>query len=471
MNTHTSKQTIFWYDLETFGLDSRYDRIAQFAGQRTDLNLNPIGEPTVLYCKLSDDYLPDPLSCTITGITPQEVNKKGMCESEFIARINAEFSKPSTVVAGFNNIRFDDEFIRNALYRNFFDPYQREWKNNCSRWDIIDLVRAAYDLRPEGITWPPRKETTGNPTFRLTSLTEANNISQEGAHDALVDVRATIEIARLIKNKQPKLYDYYFSLRAKSQVKRVVPTPFGQPVLFTSAMFSKNEGCSRLITPITHMKSNANAIICFDLSKDTAPLLRANEKTLLKTEGVFTLAINKCPFVSPLSVLTDQLAVKLGIDKDLAMFRHQQIASHPKLLLIARNVEDTFEGVDDVDFQLYDRFFADADQKRFSLIREAEPKEKLSLHLDFEDTRIPTMLFRHVARNWEEVLTEEQLLRWRSFCAERTLNPPGAVKMNWNFFKRKIEERLASTETPAQEKLVLADLKQYGEELEKRIFF
>jgi exodeoxyribonuclease-1 len=170
-------------------------------------------------------------------------------------------------------------------------------------------------------------------------------------------------------------------------------------------------------------------------------------------------------------VLTDQLAVKLGIDKDLALFRHQQIASHPKLLLIARNVEDTFEGVDDVDFQLYDRFFGDADQKRFALIREAEPKEKLSLHLDFEDTRIPTMLFRYVARNWEEVLTEEQLRKWRSFCAERTLNPPGNIKMNWNFFKRKIEERLASTETPAQEKRVLADLKQYGEELERRIFF
>ncbi len=287
----------------------------------------------------------------------------------------------------------------------------------------------------------------------------------------MVDVKATIEIARLIKEKQPKLYDYYFSLRSKSQVKRVVSTPFGQPVLYTSAMFSKNEGCSRLITPITHMKSNANAIICFDLSRDTAPLLHATEETLLKTDGVFTLAINKCPFVSPLSVLSDKLAVKLGLDKDLALFRHQQILNHPNLLLIARNVEDTFLGVDDVDFQLYDRFFGDADQKRFSLIREAAPKEKLSLHLEWEDTRIPTMLFRHVARNWQEALTEEQLRKWRSFCAERTLNPPGTIKMNWNFFKRKIEERLASTETLAQEKLVLADLKTYAEDLEKRIFF
>jgi len=470
MSYHAKQTTIFWYDLETFGLDSRYDRIAQFAGQRTDLDLNPIGEPVVLYAKLSDDYLPDPLSCTITGITPQEVNRKGLCESELIERINAEFSKPNTVVAGFNNIRFDDEFIRNALYRNFLDPYKREWDNNCSRWDIIDLVRAAYDLRPEGIKWPPRKEETGNPTFRLTALTEANDIEQVGAHDALVDVVATISIARLIKEKQPKLYDYYFALRAKSQVKKIVGTPFGEPVLYTAAFFSKNEGCSRLITPITHMRNNPNAVICFDLSRDIAPLLQATEENLLKVDGVFTLAINKCPFVSPLSVLTDQLAIKLGLDKKLALFRHQQIINEPKLLLLARNYEDSFEGVDDVDFQLYDRFFGDADQKRFALIRAAQPKEKLSLNLDFEDTRIPTMLFRHVGRNWSEVFTEEQRRKWRSYCANRTLNPPGQVKMNWTFFNRKIEEKLASTDVSAEEKRVLADLKAYSQELEQRIF-
>ncbi|MDD3058412.1 MAG: exodeoxyribonuclease I, partial [Sphaerochaeta sp.] len=186
--------------------------------------------------------------------------------------------------------------------------------------------------------------------------------------------------------------------------------------------------------------------------------------------GVFTLAINKCPFVSPLSVLTDQLAIKLGLDKKLALFRHQQIINEPKLLLLARNYEDSFEGVDDVDFQLYDRFFGDADQKRFALIRAAQPKEKLSLNLDFEDTRIPTMLFRHVGRNWSEVFTEEQRRKWRSYCANRTLNPPGQVKMNWTFFNRKIEEKLASTDVSAEEKRVLADLKAYSQELEKRIF-
>ncbi|MDD4574544.1 MAG: exodeoxyribonuclease I [Sphaerochaeta sp.] len=470
MNQHYRKGTIFWYDLETFGLDSRHDRIAQFAGQRTDYDLNPIGEPIVLYNKMSDDYLPDPLSCLITGITPQEVNEKGMCESDMIERINNEFATPNTVVAGFNNIRFDDEFIRNALYRNFMDPYRREWENNCSRWDIIDLVRAAYDLRPEGFTWPPRKEETGNPTFKLTALTEANNIPQEGAHDALVDVKATIAIARLLKKSQPKLYSYYFNLRNKAKVKALVETPFGPPVLYTASFFSNKEGCSRLIAPITHLKENPNSILCFDLSKDTTPLFQATSENIFKVDGVFTLAVNKCPFVSPASVLTDKLAIKLGLDKQAALLRHQQIINHTNLLLVGREITDTFESVKDVDFQLYDGFFPNEDQKRFNLIRKADPKDKLKLNLDFEDERCPQMLFRHVARNWSEVLNDSQMAKWKSFCANRTLNPPGTIKINWNFFKRKVEENLASTSVSAEDKLVLAKLKEYGQDLEKRIF-
>ena len=470
MSKQSIQPTIFWYDIETFGLDSRWDRICQFAGQRTDMDLRPIGEPIVFFVRLSDDYLPDPLSCTITSITPQMVNKSGMSEAEAIKRINAEFSRPNTTVAGFNNIRFDDEFIRNALYRNFHDPYRREWDYGNSRWDIIDLVRATYDLRPEGIVWPPAKEKTGNPTFRLTALTEANNIDQEGAHDALVDVRATIAIARLIKEKQPKLYDYAFGLRSKVRVKQIAKAPFGAPVLYTTPIFTKNQGCSRLVTPITHLKGNPNAIICFDLSKDITPLLAADANELLKVDGVVLLSINKCPFISPLSVLTDELAVKLDVDKKSALMRHEALIKHPELLLKARAIDEQYEGTDDVDFMLYDGFFSDADQRRFEIVRNTDPKEKLSLNLPFEDKRVKDLLFRQVGRNWPEVLDSAQAARWKSFCANRLLNPPGSIKMNLSFYTRKIEERLESVETEAGEKKILADLKVYGEELEKRIF-
>ena len=232
-----------------------------------------------------------------------------MREAEAIKRINSEFSKP-TPPSPVHNIRFDDEFIRNALYRNFYDPYRREWEGGNSRWDIIDLVRATYDLRPEGIVWPPAKEETGNPTFRLTALTEANNIDQEGAHDALVDVRATIALARLIKEKQPKLYDYAYALRTTARVKQIAKAPFGDPVLYTTPIFTKNQGCTRLVTPITHLRGNANAIICFDLSKDIMPLLACEADTLLKVDGAVIISITG-PLTSHQRT-TDELAVKLG---------------------------------------------------------------------------------------------------------------------------------------------------------------
>lgn len=468
-NRGMNKPTILWYDLETFGLDSRGDRIAQFAAIRTDLDLQQVEEPIVLYCKLSDDYLPDPLSCLVTGITPQEVNEKGVVEAEFIQAINTEFSRPNTTVAGFNSIRFDDEFIRNTLYRNFFDPYRREWDNKNSRWDIIDLVRAAHDLRPEGIQWPPRSEVN-RPVFRLTALTEANKIEQVGAHDALVDVRATIAIAKLIKEKQPKLYEYYYDLRSKNEVKKIIKTPFGPPVLYTNPLFSSEAGTSRLVLPITHLKINPNAVLCFDLNAEVEPLLTASEETLMKTPGVFSISINKCPFVSPLSVLTDELAKKLGIDKERALANAKYIATHTKLLATIHKIRDSFDQVDDVDYQLYDSFFSARDLQVFEKLRTAEPKEKMSFLNQVQDSRFSTLLFRQVGRNWPEAFTEEESKRWLNHCANRTLNPPGEGKMTWKFFNRSIDEKLESMDTTPQEKQVLAALKEYGASLEAKLF-
>ena len=208
-----SRQTLYWYDYETFGIDPRRDRPVQFAGIRTDREFNPIGDPLVLYCKPTNDTLPQPEACLVTGITPAKALSEGLCEAEFIAKIDHEFTQPNTCVIGYNNIRFDDEITRNTLYRNFFDPYAREWQRGNSRWDLIDMVRLASALRPSGIEWPVKDN--GMPTFRLDQLTLANGIEHSEAHDALADVLATIAMAKLVKTKQPKLYEFVFRNRGK----------------------------------------------------------------------------------------------------------------------------------------------------------------------------------------------------------------------------------------------------------------
>ena len=234
--------TLYWHDYETFGVNPRWDRPAQFAGIRTDEDLNEIGEPMELFCKPVRDILPDPVSCLITGITPQIAEAKGIFEPEFIARINAEFSVPGTCGVGYNSLRFDDEVTRHTLYRNFYDPYVREWRDGNSRWDIIDLSRMTYALRPAGIEWPRHED--GRVSFKLEQLAAANGLGHESAHDALSDVRATIEWARLLKEKQPRLFGWLYKLRDKRQADDQLDLIQRTLVLHSSGMYPPETGCT-----------------------------------------------------------------------------------------------------------------------------------------------------------------------------------------------------------------------------------
>ena len=157
-------ETFFWHDYETFGTDPKRDRPVQFAGVRTDAELNIIEEPVMLYCAPSDDIVPNPEACLITGITPQHALEEGVCEAQFIRRIHDELSRPGTCGVGYNSIRFDDEVTRYTLYSNFYDPYAREWQNGCSRWDIMDMLRLTRALRPDGIVWPTYED--GSPGLK-----------------------------------------------------------------------------------------------------------------------------------------------------------------------------------------------------------------------------------------------------------------------------------------------------------------
>ncbi len=271
-------QTFYWHDYETFGTDPSRDRPVQFAGLRTDADLNVIGEPLVIFAKPAPDQLPHPEACLITGITPQQALKEGVTEAEFIARIHAELAVPNTCGVGYNSLRFDDEVTRYTLYRNFYDAYEREWKNGNSRWDIIDMVRTAYALRPDGINWPRRED--GLPDFRLESLTAANGIAHEAAHDALSDVYATIAMARLIREKQPKLYDYVLNHRSKQAVLAQIDMAAVKPLLHVSGMFGGANSNIGLIVPLAPHPGNKNKIIAFDLSKNPQVLFDLSPQRL-----------------------------------------------------------------------------------------------------------------------------------------------------------------------------------------------
>jgi len=476
-------QTIFWHDYETFGIDTKKDKPSQFAGVRTDLDLNIVGSPLTIYCKPSEDFLPSPDACLVTGITPQVALQEGINEAEFAQAIHNVFSAPGTCVAGYNSIRFDDEVSRNLFYRNFYDPYEREWKNGNSRWDIIDVVRLTYALRPDGINWPLGEDE--QPTFRLEKLSAANNIVHESAHDAMSDVYATIGVAKLIKSKQPQLFDYVFSLRNKQSLLKLIEVETHKPLFHVSSKYPVSLGCGALVAPLFQHPKNKNGFVVFDLRQDPKLLLQLSvdeikqrlytaTKDLKEGEvrpALKTIHINKCPMIVPASMLkTIPLERKEAWQLDInVMQQHLQwLRNNPQVIAKLISVFDVSykeQTTLDPDLMIYSGgFFSQHDKAAMNKIRASNEQELAENEFIFQDSRLEEMLFRYKARNYPETLTEEEHGKWEQHCAGRIMSADSEY-MNVQQFSNRLVELSQNTELTAHDQAVLQDLQYYAESI------
>ncbi len=421
-------QTFFFYDLETSGLSSRYQRIMQFAGQRTDEDLNPIGEPIDVLVRLSEDILPEPQAVLITGTTPQKTLEEGISEPELCKMLTQEIFTPGTITVGFNNVRFDDEFIRHTLWRNFYDPYEWAWSDKRSRWDVLDLVRMTRALRSKGINWPVDDE--GAPTNRLELLSKVNNLTHLHAHDALSDVEATISITKLIKQKQPKLFDFLLKLRDKKEVAKIANLEDPKPFVYSSGSFGKANDFTTLALPIAP-GSTSGTVLIYDLRYDPSNFAKLSQKEIksklfasweerkkedFQAIPVKELAYNKCPAVAPLGVLDDSAWKKLNLNKS-------EIESNLKNL--SRDLTDKISAAfaekepypksSDVEGRLYDSFINDRDKIRIEAIRNANEKDLVDFHPEFADERMDELLLRYKARNFPKSLSSDEQSTWEKY--------------------------------------------------------
>ncbi|MBC7445310.1 MAG: exodeoxyribonuclease I, partial [Polaromonas sp.] len=444
--------TFVWHDYETFGLDTRRDRPAQFAGIRTDAELNEIGEPLMIYCQPANDYLPDPASCLLTGITPQHCLQQGLAEYAFAAQIEQMLAQPGTIGVGYNTIRFDDEVTRHLFWRNLIEPYGREWQNDCGRWDLLDVVRMVYALRPGDLSWPVKPD--GKPSFKLEDLARANGLVHEAAHDALSDVRATIALARLIRSVRPKLFDFCLGLHKKSRVAAELGLPASlvdcRPFLHVSGMFSPERGCLAIMYPLASHPGNKNEVLAWDLAHDPSelPLLdvaslrqRLFSKSADLPEGLRRLPIksvhlNKSPMVvRNLDTLTPELAARWGIDKRQAL-AHAAIARDlPDMSALWPEVfKRAAEPAPDVDEALYAGFLDTADRRRLDRLRGLPAAEMAHSRTGFDDERLPELVFRYRARNFPQTLSDEENQRWQAHRAARLLDGAGGARAIDTFF-------------------------------------
>jgi len=437
-------KTFFFYDLETSGLSGRDDRVMQFAGIRTDMNLEQVGESVNVLVKLNDDTLPSPDAIMVTGITPQQTQADGYTEAEFAKMLTEEIFTPDTTVVGFNNIRFDDEFIRHVLWRNFYDPYEWSWQDGRSRWDLLDVVRMTRALRPDGITWPV--DDKGQPTNRLELLASSNELTHTKAHDALSDVEALIGVTKLIRDKQPQLYEYLLKLRDKNEVKKLVNLDVKQPFVYVSGRLDAEFNKATVAFPLTAGK-NGNVVV-YDLRYDPTPFLTMDANDLAKklyatweerqTEGfeklpVKELQYNRAPAVAPLGVLAQSDGWQnIGLTEDIITKHRAILLSAPAF---AENIRSLFENKaeykksSDAEAQLYDSFLPDVDKIRIESVRNATQKELADFHPNFTDERLPSLLLHYKARNFPRSLAEDESIAWEQWRAARiSASMPDFVK-------------------------------------------
>lgn len=412
--------TFFFYDYETFGLNPALERPAQFSGIRTNLNLDIISEPKTFFCKISYDYLPNPESVLIHGITPQKANYFGISEAEFSKKIYDLFRIPNTCIIGYNNINFDDEFTRNIFYRNFFDPYSWSWENGNSRWDVLKIIKACYAIRPHGILWPKYKD--GSPDFRLKKLTKANNIKHINPHDSMSDVYATIAIMKLIKKKQPKLLNYLFKYYKKDKILSLLKINYNNPIVYISNLYKKNTFFN-FVFPLFQIPENKNIFITIDLNFNLEKYITLEEKDLYKkfslNQVIKYIYINKCPVLIPFNKFSQNDLVTFKIKKNFYFnnifllknnydFRTKIIKIYSKLKKINYN--------NNVDTQLYKSFFSYNDKRKIQFIQNISPNKLKKIQFSFEDKRIKILLFRYRARNFLETLKISEKNRWNKFC-------------------------------------------------------
>ena len=476
--------SFLFYDLETFGQDPGRTRIAQFAAQRTSVTLDPIGPPETFFIQPADDLLPSPYASIITGITPQQALDEGINEADAFGRIAQSLEHAGTCTVGYNSLRFDDEFIRYGLYRNFHDPYAREWQNGNSRWDVLDLMRLAYALLPEGMEWPTRAD--GTPSFRLEDLAAANAVRDGLAHEALSDVKATIGLAQCLRNSQPKLWHYALQLRNKRLCGDLLPLTCDEPVLHISHRYAATRRCAAPILPIAAHPTIGNRIIVCDLTTDCLALLdltvehiqdclftpRADLPADAPILGLKQIHLAKCPALVRWSHLRPADFDRLAIDKDDAQqrakqLRRHQVVLHDKIQRVFAHAPE--QPLRDADAALYAGFIGTEDRALLPLVRQSHANDLRQFTTKLRDPRLKTLLLRYRARNWGDTLSRSERDQWDTYRRHRLTTDSGLSEYTLTEYRDEIAQLRLAQAPQAQRQSLLDRLTAWGVTLEQSL--
>jgi exodeoxyribonuclease-1 len=456
-------QTFLFYDIETTGLNKSFDQVLHFAAIRTDRALKEL-ERYEIKMKLNPDVIPSPAAMITHHMSLQEI-ANGIDEFAGIKKIHALLNQPDTISLGYNSLRFDDEFLRFSFYRNLLPPYTHQYANQCGRMDLYPMTVMYFLFKNSVLKWPM---IAGKPSLKLAALSTENQLAEGRAHHAMVDVEATLALARLFF-KESEMWNYlagYFN--KESEHARLQDLKNTTALMIDGSIGAeKYYQCPVLFLGMhQHYKNQMlwlrldNEELC-KITSETIPDVRVIHKKL--AEPGFIL-----PFKERfLSHLTAER-------KALADANKKWLEQHPTIFseLIAYHTDYQYPlyPTTDVSAGLYINGFWNSAETNFCrAFHTADQKQKAKLTEQMQNPQLQMLSLRILGRHYPDALTTHQAEQFAHYMKKINPSDDNETLIDYQG-KKRLTPRIALNEmvelrkdialTPVQLKL-LDELESY----------
>lgn len=408
-----------FYDLETTGLLQCWDVPLQSAFLQADADLKTQRE-LMLRCRLPAHIVPSVDALMVTNVTPAMLEDQPASHLEMmsqIARIITD-SKPALIL-GYNNIRFDDEILRQSFFQTLLPPYSASMTGH-GRGDVLTMLRAVIMLEPDAVVVP--RDATGKAVLKLGAVCRKNGIvlTDEDAHDALADVRATRDLFKLLLDRAPATMATMLRHAKKSSPIDLMEA--GEPVIIG--------GTSRLTPclPTIASPTNPSARICINLDLDPTEFIDLPAPELLARIRSSRSPVRQVKTnAMPILFSWEQAAHALIEAQSNQVYRARARAlwAHPTFLRqLALALEDQYadrEASRYPDEQLYSHgFVSDADVVACRRWHEIEWKYRehfATWHI--RDPRLRSLAVRQIFLNAPDALSPEAQRRGQDWLRHR----------------------------------------------------
>lgn len=457
------QKTYLFYDIETTGLNKCFDQVLQFAAIRTDLALKEL-ERHEFQIRLNSDVIPSPEALIVHRMGISQL-QEGENELEALRKIHQLLNTPGTISVGYNTLGFDDEFLRFSFYRNLLSPYTHQYANSCARMDIYPLTLLYYLFKPEIIQWPKVGDVV---SMKLEHLSRINNLMKGSAHNAMVDVEATLALARKLQESET-LWDFSCAYFHKETDLSRLNKLSGEAILIQGKIGSRDNYLAPVLSLGQHYHyKNQTLWLRLDreeLSKTTSDTIRENTYVLRKKPG-------EDPILLPIQ---DRYLEKISQSRrELAEENKRWLAANPELLREIQEYHRNFVYPPvpniDVDAALYEIGFPSREEEGLFLqFHAASPKDKLTIAERIPNKKRQSQAYRILARFYPEYLGEKELMLFEESQNKPQLDFRNEQKLTIKKALEKIAELLSTDKLNLEQIDILKQYEEYLKFSEKGI--